>query len=261
MNLKTVALATTVAALSLSTGCTVMGGALMGGNMWGSGPMVGQGNISAMNGNSVVCLGTTAENVEADGEYRIRGRIVDSTWDNVTPGFDNVVPCWSEVQTTVKIEDEDGEIWTVGYAWLDGGGWDMTPMVFESNGTAVDVLVRHEDGTDAAGFVVTQANGELVYAMEAGRDTAALREGDVPGVTIETAGNVGRFNDECGSKNMMAVRFTSDSDEVTLDPGGDIGLESDGNYYTTCSIESFEYQDGDGCEDTVSSEVSWVMFR
>ena len=121
--------------------------------------------------------------------------------------------------------------------------------------------MRHENSTDAAGFVITEPNGELVYAMEAGRDTSALQDGDVPGIRIETAGNVGRFYDDCGSKNMMAVRFQSDSDEVTLDPGDDIGLESDGNYYTTCSIESFEYDDGDGCDDDISSEVSWVLFR
>ena len=261
MNLKTVALATTVAALSLSTGCTVLGGALMGGNMWGTGSIMGQGNISALNGSSVVCLGTTAENVESDGEHRIQGRIVDSTWDNVVPGFDNLVPCWSDVQTTIKIEDESGDIWTVGYAWLDGGGWDMTPMVYESNGTAVDLLVRHQDGTEAAGFVVSKPNGDLVYAMEAGRDTQALQDGDVPGISIATAGSVGHFDDDCGSKNMMALRFASDSDEVTLDPGDDIGLEADGNYYTTCSIESFEYEEGGGCDDDISSEVSWVLFR
>ncbi|MED5374368.1 MAG: hypothetical protein VX899_25340 [Myxococcota bacterium] len=261
--LKTAAILAAASALALSTGCTVMGGALMGSSMWGTGPMMGQGGISAVNGNSVVCLGTTADNVAAnDAVYQVSGRVVETlyAWDGQLPaGFDNLVPCWTDVETATVIEDENGDRWTVGYAWLDGGGWDMTPGIYDQG--AVELLVRHNPGTDSAGFVLSDTRGDMLYAMEAGRDLPALQQGDVPGIDVRTGNTVGRFNDACGGKEMVSVVFESEDDELELNPGDDQGMEADGNYYTVCSIESFERETQDDCSDDVQSEVSWVVFR
>ncbi len=248
------------ASLALTTGCTLAGGALVGSQIWGDGPeMGGLDSPMGFTGTSLVCLGTDAElsDEERDqGIFELNGARVNGTFDITQVDFqDNVVPCWTEPEYVFEVEDADGAIWQVGYAWMDASGWDMTPWVNVNEGSRVDVTVRHLPGTDAGGFVVSR-NDNLIYVLESGRGDRGFHENDVPGMRVQKAGTIGSLETDCGQADSFAIELETDSDELTLYPGEDTTIESDGESLTVCSIEAVEYED-----DCGTNELSYVIFR
>ena len=248
------------ASLLALSGCGFAAGMMAGSSMWGDGPSWGgledDWALSAFSGTSVVCLGADADVDNADGLFEIRGTVVADRVSNLDIG--NVIPCETEPSRVLSIEDEDGVIWDVGYAWYAGDGWDSTPAVNVWRGDVVELVVRQgESSVDstAAGFAVFDTTG-MVYAMEAGHGEAGFAPGDVDGLTVATAPIEGLDdNDPC--TDSISQNFSSDTDDLTLYPGDDAGMEIGGDYFVTCNITSFEVPDD--CGDT--SESSWVMFR
>ncbi|HJN76658.1 MAG TPA: hypothetical protein QGF58_22195 [Myxococcota bacterium] len=250
---------TLIISLAATTGCTFVGGALVGNGLWGDQQIFpGEpGVVSSMNGTSAVCLGADTD-VEPTDEYFIRGRVVSSDWsEDQVPGFDNLVGCQNDVQQTLVIEDGDGVEWTIGYAWIEGD-WDSTPTVWADRGQQVEVLVRNPEGSSAAGMVVYDGEGAL-YALESGIGGPALQNGDIGGLDVEDGDVVGNGSGDCGETESISVIFESDQDRLVMYAGEDRGMEVDDDYLTVCTIESVRYVEGD-CEDD-AGETSWVVFR
>ena len=92
--------------------------------------------------------------------------------------------------------------------------------------------------------------------MEAGHGEAGFALGDVEGLSVETA-PIDGLDDGDDCTDSVSQNFRSGTDQLTLYPGDDAGMEIDGQYLITCNITSFEVPDD--CGD--QSESSWVMFR
>lgn len=252
------AFGTLVLSLAASTGCTFVGGALVGNGLWGDQHILpADPGVSAFTGTSAVCLGAD-QDVEPAESYEIRGRVLSAEWsDEPAIGFDNLVGCQNDVQQTVVIEDVDGVVWTLGYAWIDGD-WDATPAIYANEGSQLEILVRNPEGGAAAGMVVSDRSGPI-YALESGIGGRALQDGDVTGLDVADGDVVGRGEGDCGDTESISVVFESDDDRLVMYPGEDRSMQIDDAYTTVCSIESVRYVDGD-CDDD-AGEVSWVLFR
>lgn len=248
------------ASLFALSGCGFAAGMMAGSSMLGEGPNWGgfedDWALSAFTGTSVVCLGADQEVENTDGLFEIRGTVVADQMSNLDIG--NIIPCEGDPARVLTIEDEDGIQWEVGYAWYAGDGWDSTPAVNVWRGDMVEVVVRQGESSvnsTAAGFAVYDTNGVL-YAMEAGHGEAGFAPGDVEGLSVETA-PIDGLDDGDDCTDSVSQNFLSSTDQVTLYPGDDAGMEIDGEYLITCNITSFEVPDD--CGDR--SESSWVMFR
>lgn len=246
-------------ALLAGTGCdflgAVIGGAgLAGGMVLGT---LGGGDYVYDAGTSVVCLGTDAEVAESE-TYEFSGMVI-AVDAQPEAGWDDTVGCWTEPNQVLVVQDDDGAIWRVGYAWLESD-WDSTPWIDVARGTHVDVLVRADTtpGSDAAGFVVYDEEGRLAYALESGINGQGLIDGDIDGLVVTQDTDIGTTQGSCGARNDMRIDFESGTDRLALGPGGDAGMEVDGEYMTTCNIDSFSWADAAGCEEP--AETSWVMF-
>lgn len=249
--------------LALSTGCGVVAGNLAGGLWMGQSPTA-TGGASRNLGTSVVCLGTTANLGQLQSSatvFQVQGHLLNEDFNADRGDFDNVVPCWTEPSTTLQIEDDNGDIWTVGFGWLESSGYDVTPWPSARTDEELNLLIRADRsaGSEAAGMALSR-NGRLIYALESGRNGQGLQSGDISGVDLRTTEGVGSFNSECGERLALAQQFTSDSNELVMYAGEDQGFEVDGEYMTTCSIDAWELVEGD-CGDGLVSESSWVMFR
>ncbi len=244
--------------LLVLSGCGFAAGMLAGSSVWGDGPSWGglddEWALSSFQGTSVVCLGAD-QDVENTGLFEIRGTVLNDRVSNLDVG--NVIPCEQEPARILSIEDEDGVVWEVGYAWYTGDGWDSTPAVNAWRGDYVELVVRQGDSAGtAAGFAVYEPSG-LLYAMEAGHGEVGLADGDVDSLQVETRA-ITELDDGDECTDSVSQNFTTDTDELILYPGDDAGLEIDGEYFVTCNIASFEVQAG--CDDQVA-ESSWVIFR
>lgn len=261
MTASRLALPLLTSALALSTGCGFVGGAVTG-LLFDDEPYYTDVAYSsgASDADAIVCLGTSAELSEEEAaatRFDIRGRVVDTNFNDLRPDFDNVIPCWETPQTVIRVRDDAGEVWTIGFAWRMAG-WDSTPWPSVSADEPVSALVR-TDGVEAAGFALFSRRG-LSYALEAGRGGQALVDGDLPGVSFGTAEGMGSFKTECGERAFLSQEFVSEDSELVLFSGEDAGFYTDGEYYTTCSITAWETV-SDDCGDSLPVNSSWVMFR
>lgn len=260
--MRSIILLSAVSLTSL-TGCGFVSGSMLGSSMFGDeefsyGVDYETEFASAWSGDGVVCLGTLSEGVEPDmGSYQLRGRVVSDGEDNRDIG--NLVPCAHDPARVMVIETASGDVYQLGYAWLDAYGYDVTPYPNVSPGQSVDLVVRQGDseGTLSAGFALFAADGSLVYALEAGYGEPGLASGDIPELTVSSDTVVSSSDADCGVRSSLAQQFVSDSDSLTLYEGEDAGMMYDGEYYTTCNIASNEVED---CEES-AGQVSWLMFR
>lgn len=264
MTLRSALFVAASAALTLSTGCGFVAGQLAGG-LWTGQGIATPNDFDSFLGTSVVCLGTTAElsSLErAAGLFQVEGEVLDTDFSSVEADFDNVVPCWTEPSTALRVLDEDGEVWTVGFGWLAGDGYDITPWpsVGVEQPVALRVRADRAAGSQAAGMVLSQG-GRLVYALESGRGGQGLQSGDIPGLEFQTLGAVGTYSTDCGERATLSQQFTVNGRDTVMFAGEDTGLQVGNESMTTCSIDAWELVDG-GCEDEdITTESSWVMFR
>jgi len=254
--LKSLALVSAATTLAMTTGCGIAAGTLVGSNIWGDGHAPwAQPTLQGL-GQSVVCVGTTAD-VDPSDTIDIRGTVL-STWEAPQRGFDNLIPCWAQPQTSVSIEDDNGDTWVIGYAWLDPQGWDTTPWIDTWEGDRVNVFIAEGEG-ESVGFSISRS-GRLVYAMESGRGGQALQNGDINGMNVEIDGVVGTIETPCGDRDALAVEYSSDNDRVVLFPDEDGGFRMNGSDYTACNIASFTLSENGECTDETIDDTSWVVF-
>ncbi|MCB9759529.1 MAG: hypothetical protein H6739_06785 [Alphaproteobacteria bacterium] len=268
MTTRTLAFSLLASSLALTTGCGFVSGSLVGAMLNGGTviePFVD--GVGVMGGTSVVCLGSDApvsDAQKAEGLYQVEGRIRETRSIDLVddPDFDNLVPCWTEPGQIFQVVDDEGNTWTVGYSWIAADGWDSTPWVYTWDSDRVELLVRADttQGSEAAGFAVLE-EGELLYVMESGRNGRGLVDGDVDGLSFGNGDVIATTSDDCGDRAALTQEFVSPDDSLTLYPGEDQGMEVEGTYMTTCSIDSWERADEGGCDDPLVNESSFVMFR
>ena len=256
MNFMRIGLIGAAGTLVMTTGCGFAAGTLAGSSMWGDGHAPWAQPTLQNLGTAVVCAGTSAD-VDAADSYDIRGTVT-STWEAPERGFDNLIPCSTQPDIALELEDENGDTWTVGYGWTTAQGWDNTPWIDTWEGDRVRMLVAQGDG-ESAGFAVFRS-GRLVYAMEAGVGGNALRNGDIEGFEVEVDGIVGSVETPCGARDALSVEYRSDDDRVVLFPDEDGGFRMNGSQYTACNITSFELHENGDCDDEAGSDTSWVVF-
>ncbi|MCB9759528.1 MAG: hypothetical protein H6739_06780 [Alphaproteobacteria bacterium] len=257
------ALFISAASLAALTGCGFVSGTFVGSSLFGDGVGLDPGyyydvDVSeAWSGSGVVCLGSDAE-VEADaGFYQIRGRILSDSDDSRDIG--NLVPCADAPGRVMTIETASGDVYELGYAWLDAYGYNVTPWPNLSEGQQVTVTVRQGDAEDtlSAGMAIQDSSGELVYALEAGRGEPGLAAGDIEGLTFDVDEVGAATEADCGNRVALAQQFVSSNDTLTLYEGEDAGMMVGDEYFTTCNIASHDVED---CDQTVGQNA-WVMFR
>ncbi len=246
-------------ALAAGTGCNFISASLQGADI-AAGLLLGNlggGEYVYDAGTSVVCLGTDAD-VEESETYAFSGQVIVVD-GQPEAGWDNQVSCWTEPSQVLVVQDDNGDIWRVGYAWLEED-WDSTPWVEATRGDQVNVFLRQDMAldSDAAGFTVSDEEGHLMYALESGVNGQGLQDGDVEDLSITHGADVSTSQGSCGTRNDMRIEFTSGTDRLALGPGGDAEMEVDGDYMVTCNIDSFAWADTSDCDEP--SEVSWVMF-
>ena len=256
--LALIGLSTTLAVLS---SCGFAAGSLTGNALFGDESYdIGYDMDAdgAWSGSGVVCLRSDSGVAAEDGLYNLRGRVIS---DEVASGFTgNVIPCAEAAGRVLTVQSNDGETYQLGYAWRDSSGWDMTPWANISRGDTVELVVRQSlEDTESAGFALFQANGSLVYVLEASRGAQALTSGDIPGLSYRIGEDVGSYATEgCGDRLSLTVEFETDAGMTTMYEGEDFGMQVGDEYMTTCSIASYEYTEA--CDEP-AAEVSWVMFR
>lgn len=264
MSLRTSLSLLAAASLALSTGCGVVAGDLAA-RYWATGGVSPGNNFDSFLGTSLVCLGTTADLGSlgaASPVFRVEGEVVSADMTAPTEGFDNLVPCWTAPQTALVLRDADGATWTVGFGWLSGDGYDMTPWPALDAGDRVELVLRADrsPGSQAAGMALSQ-QGRLLYALESGRGGQGLQPGDIAGLETRTLDPVGTYATDCGERASLAQEFASDGDTLVMYAGEDDAVQVGQDQLTTCSIDAWELVDG-GCDDQeITTESSWVMFR
>lgn len=244
------------------TGCTAVMGGMAGGTLFGDGHAPWDQASVATLGQAVVCLGSDqavapSQNYEFSGEVVSMGLIEPGTQAN-QGSFDNLIPCWQEPSTTLVIRDDNGVNWTVGYAWLDQGGWDNTPWIDVWEGSEVSVTVAQGEG-ESAGFALYE-QGRLTYAMESGRDGQAGIDAHIEGMSVSVEDEVGTVSTPCGERTALSVAWATDFDKLTLFPDEDGAILFNSERYTACNITSYQMDDDGNCEDDPSTDVSWVVF-
>lgn len=259
--MRTLALSGLFTSLALLTSCGFAAGSLTGNALFGDESYdIGydMDYDGAWSGSGVVCLRSDSGVAAVDGLYNLRGRVIS---DEVASGFTgNVIPCSEAPGRVLTVQSNDGETYELGYAWRDSSGWDMTPWANISRGDTVELLVRQSvEDPSSAGFALFQANGSLVYALEASRGAQGLAANDIPGLSYRIGEEVGAYATEgCGDRLSLTVEFETEAGATTMYEGEDFGMQVGDDYMTTCSIASYEYTED--C-DQPASQVSWVMFR
>lgn len=241
--------------LALSTGCTAMVGGMAGGTLFGDGHAPWDQASVASLGQAVVCLGADQEQANAQA-FRFSGTI--TAMGEAAPGFDNLIPCWQQPSMTLEVRDEQGVTWTVGYAWLDQGGWDNTPWIDVWEDSQVDITVVQGEG-QSAGFALYE-QGRLTYAMESGRGGQAGIDAHIDGMSVTVEDEVGTVSTPCGERTALSVAWATEFDKLTLFPDEDGAILFGTERYTACNITSYEMNEDGSCEDDPGSDVSWVVF-
>ncbi len=255
-SLKSLALVSAATTLAMTTGCGFAAGTLAGSSLWGDGHAPwAQPTLQGL-GQSVICVGTDAD-VERSDTIEIRGTVIAS-WEAPERGFDNFIPCSAEPTIALSVEDDNGDTWIIGYAWLDAQGWDTTPWIDTWEGDRVDVFIAEGEG-ESVGFAVTRS-GRLVYAMESGQGGRALQNGDIDGLNVQIDQVVGTIETPCGERDALSVEYSSEDDRVVLFPDEDGGFRMNGSDYTACNIASFTLSENGECTNDTIDDTSWVVF-
>jgi len=246
-------------ALGLTLGGLVGCGAVGGMAGLSMGEALSFGHI----GTSVVCLGSDAGerawDWQQDGAWNIQGTVVSDERDARAVG--NVDPCWGPPSRVITIEDDEGVTWAVGYRWHSNSMGDSTPATDLEPGDTVSVVYRPGDEPGSAGFALFNEDERLQYAMESGRMSRGLQDGDIPGLTVTEGNTVGSgTTDEGCPQTAFTLEFaTEGGDTSSLDPGGDDRLvieEGSDDDYTLCNINSYR---SDCAQDV--PESSWILFN
>lgn len=173
--------------------------------------------------------------------------------------FEDSFGCWETPELGFTVEDADGCQWTVGYGVTDGNGDLVAPMIQAVPGDEVHLTYRHiESWGRASGFVLEDEEG-LVAAVEQGTWGPALRNEDLPGLTVSVGDEVYRTREECGTFAHHEIVFDGIEEEaVPLVPFAHADV-ADTHPYGLYAASSTDLVDAQ-CTD-VGGVWMWAAFR
>jgi hypothetical protein len=180
-------------------------------------PMTGAA-MAPMTGEVSLCLGSSEAVAAVAGELiEFSGELLPSLPEEA-PMLDAVWACEFTPDQVVRIQADDGKIWTLGMSWqVDGGSWMDT---FLDEGP-VEVLFRVGENGRSTGIVV-RSQGRLRLVVESGRGGPGLGAEDLPkGLTVGAVEF--RWTPEDVVSHGL-VAFEAVDDKVLVPPGGDESL-------------------------------------
>ena len=221
----------------------------------------GAGDIPTPERGSVVaCLGGPDVVTGEDGSFDITIEgVVTEQW---AAGY-NLAPCSSWAGLAVQIEDDNGDIWSLGMGVLDEkGGWIETPRLAPvGREVAFTYRYRHPWG-DVSGFSLSDVDG-LIAAVEEGSWGGALRPEDVPGLDVRRGREVtSQEETECAPLLGYDIIFAGDTKRV-LPPVSSGQITIDGREYVAHALAAHE--DGEAAEGCALPETpgifAWAITR
>ena len=195
----------------------------------------------------------------SDIDVEISGTVVgfESTADMDQPG------CDTPPAITVDIEDENGEIWTVGWAFLDNDGADITPPVDLDLNAQVDLIFRWRMvwGT-TAGFVLTDDSG-LVVAADQGAWGSALSTADLPGFEVVRGDTIVALDDSsCQPIEGYTVDFITADDRISVYPVGTEEITVNGQALQVTALQATAWGESATCSVSDTTDVTaWAAQR
>jgi hypothetical protein len=194
----------------------------------------------------------------------------DSFWEAAVDGvvvsdgpisatLETPLSCYGEAVRVLELTDGAGDTWRFAYGITDGDELDATPAMAVVPGDDVSVHYRAVlDFGSANGFVVTDSSG-VVAAVEAGTWGNALRDGDIPGLVVETGSVLGEVDGDCGPAIHRDLTFTGDAVSA-LAPYTVGSVSVGGASLDAYSVINTTFDDRVQCTD-MAGTTSWAAFR
>ena len=164
--------------------------------------------------------------------------------------------CDGAVGRTLTVTDSASNTWTLGYAFVDDEGLDITLALDLDAHDEVTLLVRRSDGP--TGFVLSDAVS-VVGALESGDGGNALQDGDVSGLTVSQGELLSRANTPCGQLASYGLIFRGDAD-IPIEPFDKRLITASGQAYAAYALRSTGYEGESTC-DPEAAGVSWAVWR
>lgn len=160
----------------------------------------------------------------------------------------------------VRFNDETGQEWRVGMQIFDTEGTDVTPGLDLHEGDVVDLrYVQLEDFGSTSAFVLTDAAGGLVAAVEEGVWGTLLADGDVPALNVDLGETVLEMDDECGHQAYHSILYSGDED-VSVEPYGVADVTVGGTPYTAYALGAMTWEGDVTCTD-LAGRFTWAVVR
>lgn len=200
-------------------------------------------------GSVVVCLDGDAAPVGNDVDLDVTGTVVGQS-----EGGDCLVD--------LTIEQADGTLASIGWTLLDGEGNDLTPDFNVAEGDQVSFTYRYRMvWGDVAGFVLRDAEGEVIAAADEGAWDNALEEGDVPGLAVSPGEVVATEATECEPLEGHTLIFEGDN-TVEIEPVASDTVTVGGADFTAYALRATSWGEGTGCDVSDTTSVyAWAINR
>lgn len=200
-------------------------------------------------GSAVVCLDDERAMGGDDVDIELSGTVV-----NQHAGADCTL--------NLEVEADDGTRYSVGWSLADAEAQDLTPDFDVADGERVSLLYRYRMvWGDAAGFVLRDAEGDVVAAADEGAWGSALEEGDVPGLAVSPGEVVATEATECEPLEGHTLLFEGD-DTVEIEPVGSDAITVGGAEFTAYALRATSWGEGTGCDVSDTTDTyAWALSR
>jgi len=204
------------------------------------------------------CLGGPDVVTGADGSFdiNVEGTVIERwAWDF------NLSDCSGAIDRAVQIEDDNGDIWSLGIGLLDeDNDWVDSRLAPKGRNVNFTYRYRHPWG-DVAGFVLSDVDG-IIMAADEGSWGGALRNEDVPGLKIYPGEEiVAEKETDCAPTVGFDMHFDADSD-VIVPPVGSETIFIDGHRFEAHALDAHEDAVTEGCSMPDTPGIfAWAITR
>ncbi len=180
----------------------------------------------------------------------------------VTGQVSNTNGTTGDCSRNLDVHVGEGTVYRVGWTLLDDDGTDITPDFDVAEGDAVTLLYRYRlVWGDAAGFVLRDADDNVVAAADEGAWGSALEEGDVPGLSVSPGEVVATEATDCEPLEGHTLLFEGD-DTVEIEPVDSGTVAVGGAEFTAYALRATSWGEGTGCDVSDTTEVyAWALSR
>jgi len=206
-----------------------------------------------------ICLGGPEVVRGADESFDITVEgVVEDTWAS---DF-NLTGCEAAPTRGIEIIDDNGDTWHLGVALTDEDGQRLDTPNLAFTGRDVTLTYRYrKPWGDVSGYVLSDRDG-LVAAADEGSWGGALRQDDVPGVSIRVGEEI-IAQEETGCSTLVGYDLIFEADTaVTLSPVASATLKVDGRNHRAHALDAHEDLSGESCANQEMPGVfGWAITR